>query len=160
MKINIEPKEVIQANFIIDAIENEFEAKASLYNKLTYSSEYKISKRTFNAYEFDEMISKDSLFSIAGMLIKNMQELRIKKNIYKTNLLIQKEYYKTNGMIEHRDCLSEIEFVNTVYKFIKPIIVVKLEKDLKHTNFISKCTWLDEFKQEFKPLLKLFKNPI
>ncbi len=161
MKINIENQTVLQANILVDAIENFFLKKSAEFEKLTYySSSYEISKRTFNEYNLDEMIRNSDIFAFSAMLIKDLVELTIYKKLYKLNLEITKEYHNKIGALQHRECHSEIEFVEKVYKFIKPIIAKKLELYLIKYNFVEKCVWIDEFKSDFSSLIKLFDNPI
>jgi len=160
MKINIENKKKLQANILVDSIENYFEKKSAEFEKLTYSSSYEISKRTFNEYNLDEIIRNSDIFGFSAMLIKDLAELPIYKKLYKLNLEIKKEYHNKIETLQHRECHSEIDFVEKVYKFIRPIIAKKLEKYLIKYNFVEKCVWIDEFKSDFSSLIKLFDNPI
>lgn len=160
MKINIQDQNELQANLLVDAIEAYFNKKSAEFERLTYSSSYKISKTTFNEYALDEMIRNSDLFSFAALLIRDLAEISIYKKIYKKNLEIKIEYHSNIGALQHKTSNSEIDFVETVYKFLKPIIAKKLEKYLIALDFVNKCVWIEEFKLEFSPLIKLFEHPI
>jgi len=159
MKINFQNQKEIESELLRKAIENHFKQKSQELQIFTYSRDFSISNKTFDKYEIEKIKNEGRFVIFSAMLIKDLQEFPFYKKIYLKNLDLVREYFDKNSIIQHCDCLPEMNFVEKVLKFLKPIIAKELEKELERINFFQKSIWLEQFKKDFAPLIKLFENP-
>ncbi len=146
-------KEELKSRLICEGIEIYYREKADSLRELSYSSDYTIGKRSFNRYEFNKWMDSAGLFSICRTLFKHVEEYPHYKSLYKEN---SSAYLSC----DFESCNNDMDFVNKMYKFLIPLLAVELEKYITETDFLTKATWVEEFKKEFHSLIALFQNPI
>jgi len=114
----------------------------------------KINKSSFDNSAFSKWIDKNDLFICCLNVLSDKKELKHYKSLYKELLPEKTSDY---GNIEY-DILNNINLYGQILNFIKPLLSGRLESYLIKSDFLKKCTWLDDFKIQYEPYISKFKT--